>query len=162
MITFNKKDLPIVIHGKKGSGASLFSVRLIAALAKVGNPIIFWSAYPMAKDEFRKELGEDLGQQITVIENEDPSQAAVLLKNDLDRIVFIKNFELIPENIRTELLKIKLLIISGDMENVLTVDQILKFPTRILFSVYLGINLPPLEKYEGFMFSVINNQKVKI
>jgi len=73
MIAFNKNDLPIVIHGEEGSGASLFFVKLVVTLAKAGNPLTFWSAYPMAKNEFLKELGGDLGQQITIVENEDPS-----------------------------------------------------------------------------------------
>jgi len=162
MITFNKEDLPIVIHGKEGSGASFFSVKFIAELAKAGNAITFWSAYHMAKDEFRKEVGGELNQQITIIENEDPNLTTELFKTDPNIILFVKNFEVIPEDIRTKLLKVRLLIISGNMENVLTKEQILEFPIKILFSEYPGVDLPSLEKYEGYMFSKNKNEKVKI
>ena len=101
------KDLPLLVHGKEGSGASLFSILVAVSLCRMGRPLFFWSAYPMAKEEFRKEFGEDVEMhsiqqaseitdaepQIIVMENGDPEQLiAALPKIDSNRILFVKNF----------------------------------------------------------------------
>ena len=158
----NKKDLPVLIHGKEGSGASLFSIRLIASFAKDGNSVTFWSAYPMAKAEFRKELDERVSPN-TIIESEDPMVLSkILLEVDVEETLFVKNFEVVPREIRERLLERKNLIISGDMENILNEDQILKFPTRIFFSPFYGMDIPPLKKYKGFLVSKDKNELVSI
>ena len=163
---FRMDDLPLLIHGKERSGASLFSVVAVASLCNNGNLLFFWSAYPMAKDEFYKEIEGKPGihrikevdeiaseePQIIVMENEaSGALSASLSRIDPDRIIFAKNFETLPESLRIELLKRKSLIVAGDVENMLTKDEFLKFRTQVFFSSYLGINMPTLEKYEGLI-----------
>jgi len=150
----NREDLPILIHGKEGCGASLFSVKLVAEFVKKGNPLIFWSAYPMAKQEFRKEFNNNIEPHAKIIESENPVELGkVLSEIDAGQTLFIKNFEVIPSETREMLLKRKLLIIAGDLEKTLTKDEVLKFPTRIFFSSYPRIKIPALKKYQGYMFS---------
>ncbi len=163
---FTTDDLPIVIHGREGSGASLFSIIAAASVCRNGDPLFFWSAYLMAKEEFRKEMvdgptmrridgaDEITGRepQVIVMENGIPEALGLSLpKLETQRVLFVKNFETLPETLRKELLDRKLLIIAGDLEKVLTENDILHFKTQIFFSPYLGITLPPLEKYEGFI-----------
>jgi hypothetical protein len=165
---FKEKDLPMVVHGKEGSGASLFSIVIAGLICRSGRSLCFWSAYPMAKEEFRNELNgtphihsvksnsDITGEkpQVIIMENEDPGElVAALRKIDPDRVLFVKNFETLPEVARYSFLKRKAVVISGDLEGVVDTDTILKFPTRIFFSPFSGIDLPALEKYQGFMIS---------
>jgi hypothetical protein len=150
----NKNDLPIVIHGKEGRGASLFSIKLVAEFVKNGKPLTFWSAYPMAKQEFRKELSNHIPPDVIFIESEDPLKLDKILSDiDAGKTLFVKNFEVIPSETKSKILRRNLLIIAGDLEGILTKEEILKFPTRIFFSPFLGIEIPVLEKYQGYMFS---------
>ncbi len=159
----NKKDLPVLIHGKEGHGASLFSVKLVAGFIKKGNPFIFWSAYPMAKQELKKELNNDVPSDTIIIEDENPIELnKVLSEIDAGQTLFVKNFEVIPSETRKKLLERRLLIIAGDLEKTLTKEEVLKFPIRIFFSPYPGIEIPVLEKYQGYMFSKNKKEQVKI
>lgn len=156
-----ENDLPILIHGKEGHGASFFSVKLVAEFAKKGNPLVFWSAYHMAKDELKRELNGNVPEYVKIIENENPTELdKVFSKIDSAQILFVKNFELVPKNLIEKILERKLLIICGDLEGILTKDQVLKFSTRIFFTPFLGIEIPKLEKYQGYIFSNNKNEKL--
>ncbi len=154
-----------MIHGNEKAGASLFSIVAAASICRSGNPLFFWSAYKMAKEEFYKEMegmsfhriqsaDEITGDepQIILMESESPEDlVASLSKIDAHRILFVKNFEVLPEALRKELLGRELLIIAGDLEEVLTKNAVQKFKTQIFFSPYPDIEIPPLNKYEGFV-----------
>jgi len=161
MFVPDKNDLPVLIHGKEGHGASFFSIKLVAEFVKRGNSLIFWSAYPMAKQEFRKEFNDNVPLDVTIIENENPADLSkIFSKIDAGQTLFLKNFEVIPSETRKKLLERKLLIIAGDLEKALTREEILKFPTRIFFTPYPGIEIPALEKYQAYIFS--KNQTGKL
>ena len=101
--------------------------------------------------------------QIVIMENGDPEALiAVLPKIDSSRVIFVKNFEILPEKVRNDLLKRKSLVISGDLQGIVTKDDILKFSTRIFFSPFPGVDLPVLEKYQGFMLSFEKKGIVKV
>ncbi len=53
---FGEGDLPCLVHGKDGMGASLFTVSLMAGLHKRGFKLVFLSGYPMARDELVVEV----------------------------------------------------------------------------------------------------------
>jgi len=159
----SKNGLPLLIHGKEGCGASIFSIKLVAEFIKQGNPLVFWSAYSAAKETLNKEFNGTLPSEITVIADENPQNLeAVLAKVHSNQTLFVKNFEVASKEIREKLLTKNLLIIAGDLENVLTKEEFLSFPTRILFSSFEGVDLPVLEKYQGYLFSKDKNETVKI
>jgi len=115
----------------------------------------------MAKQEFKKELGDNMPSSVIIIENENPAELNKILSEiDSGQTLFVKNFEVMPSEIKTELLRRKLLIIAGDLEKTLTKDEVLKFPTRIFFTSYPGIEIPKLEKYQGYIFSKSKAGKV--
>ncbi len=129
----------------------------------------------MAKEEFYKEFDgtahriktsaeiNEVETQIIVMENGDPKELALALpKVEPGRIVFVKNFETVPKEIASDLLGRQYLIISGDMENVLPKDDVAIFPTRIFFSPYAGVDLPTLEKYQGYMLSTKKNGVIQV
>lgn len=141
--------LPIMIHGKEGSGASLFSVVLAAAFARQ-RPLVFWSAYPMAKKEFRDELG-DAARGAAIIEEGDPGLLSEALASAApDAALFVKNFETLPAALQARLAAHGTLIASGDMEGLAVLPELSRFPTRIHFSPLEGAGVPELRKYEGF------------
>ena len=49
-------DLPILVHGKEHSGASLLSIVIASSFHKNGNKLLIFTAYPMAKEEFLKQI----------------------------------------------------------------------------------------------------------
>ncbi len=52
---FTLSDLPMLIHGADGNGASLFSITMAANFFRQGFKILFMSGYHMARDEFREQ-----------------------------------------------------------------------------------------------------------
>jgi hypothetical protein len=163
---FTTSDLPIVIHGRERSGASLYAIIAAASIYRNGDGLFFWSAHHMAKEEFAKEMipGRNIHRidsadeitsrapQVIIMENESPEVLGLsLAKLDPTRVLFVKNFETLPEELRKELLNRKLLMIAGDLEKAMTKEAIFKFETQIFFSPYPGVTLPPLGKYEGFI-----------
>lgn len=120
----------------------------------------------MAKEELKKELSgspaihsianaDDISgdePQIMIIEDGNPQELKEALgKVNPGRIVVAKNFETLPEVVRNTLIKRENCIISGDLEKVLTVEQISKFSTKIFFSPFLKMELPLLLQYQGFI-----------
>lgn len=164
---FAASDLPLMIHGNEKAGASLFSVNAAVSICKSGNTLFFWSAYPMAKEEFYKEVGaagpgirriksadEITGDEprILVMEDESPEAlSASLHKIDANRVLFVKNFEVLPEELRKELLKKELLVIAGDLKGVLAKEEVQRFRTQASFSLYPDVDIPAFQKYEGFI-----------
>ena len=115
----------------------------------------------MAKQEFRKELDNNVPSNVIIIENENPVELNKIISEiDTRQTFFVKNFEVFPKETLKKLLERKLLIVAGDIEKVLTKDEVLKFPTRIFFSPYPGIKIPSLDKYQGYIFSKNKNGKV--
>ena len=73
-----------------------FSIKLTTGFVKRGNPLIFWNAYPMAKQEFKKALNDNVPPDVTIIGNENPAELdKILSKIGLGQTIFVKNFEVI-------------------------------------------------------------------
>ena len=54
---FHKSFFPCLIIGANKSGASYFSISLIANLISEGFKVIFFTAFPMAKEELLNQIG---------------------------------------------------------------------------------------------------------
>lgn len=180
MLYFNEKEfqpteelLPCLILYREKLGGSYFSVKLLAELYNSGSKVIFFSAYPAATDEFLKLVDDESEVKIVSTEDElkeSEAYQAILIQsgnealfnkaldqlNDVEsRIVFIKNFEKFPEAVHDSL-DLKNLVVSGDIDRSGVSEQVAAkaFNTKILFSkpaVDLGIEVPDLAKYEGYM-----------
>lgn len=172
---FSINDLPCLIHGKEGSGASFFSVFLISKLFQAGNKILFFTAYPMAKEELQNQIGNQGG--VDFIEKgfqiKNANSKAIIMKSgdeklflkaieelcDInERIIFIKNVENYKKELFKKLINYNRIIISGDLDQCNNFDLIdsIKYKIKILFSDSkndLQISLPQLKKYEGYFFS---------
>ncbi|MFA6185582.1 MAG: hypothetical protein WC720_05585 [Candidatus Shapirobacteria bacterium] len=183
---FSESDLPIMVHGKENSGASFFSIALIANLFLSGHKILFFTAFPMAKESFSKIIGEKKSEVGFIENNSDFDQVAhkqaIIVKsgdmelfkkmvNKLDdikeRIIFIKNIEEYDESI-FELVKEKIkIVISGDIDKCCFLNKFeqKEFITKIYFSKSensLDMVIPDLDKYNGYLISEKNVGVVKI
>ena len=58
-ISLTKDNLPMLIQGADGNGASLFSVSVIANLYAQGAKLLFLCGYHMARDEFIEQTGAE-------------------------------------------------------------------------------------------------------
>src|SRR5688572_20800369 len=86
---FGAEDLPVLIHGADSSGASLYTITLAADLYASGTGFLFLCGYPMAEQEFTRQVGAPDARaafytQEHVAEFQERAAAG-------DRIVIVKN-----------------------------------------------------------------------
>ena len=152
---FTENNLPVLIHGEEGSGASFYTIVLIANLFSQGFKILTLCGYHMAEDEFKKQVG-DLGDKAVFYTKEKEFEFLLSNLEDEDkRIILIKNVELFEDNVISTILKNKNVIISGDLNKCAFKKKILEksFPIKIFFSKLTEIETPITNKYEGFFIS---------
>lgn len=173
---FSNTDLPLMIHGDDGYGASLFSVSVIADLYEQGASIVFLCGYHMARDEFdlqtqsKKDsiiIGEDFsaqeieGKRVIFIPSEHPKllgQMLEALSDSEERVVFFKNFDLFDTNIFSAVENVPNLVMMGNIDKCIYKAKLFNkdWATQILFSMpqtEMHIKAPKLEKYKGFIKS---------
>lgn len=139
----------------------MFSVCLVAKLLKERRKIVFFSAYPTAKQELRKMINKDEGGRAIIIDSgrEDAFLKIISEINDLQkRIVIIKNIDSYSKKIFTAMKKLRFVVYSGDIDKCLFADELigLEFATKILFSrpkIDIKVNVPVLKKYQGYFHS---------
>jgi hypothetical protein len=175
---FSEADLPLLIHGAHKAGASLFSVTVAVQMFLIGKKLLFFTAYPMAREEFMAQIaGSGKEKDVFYLEREgDIAKAsefcAVIVKSGdselclkafrelsgiKDRVVLVKNIESVLTGALFSAVKgHDKLILSGDLDGVSFAGEItpLGFRSKVFFSkpaVDTGISVPDLEKYVGFM-----------
>ncbi len=165
-------DLPMLVHGREHSGASLFPITVAAQLHKKGSKLLFFTAYPMAKDEFFAQLGdlvntvfylesrEDIPkagefQTIVVKSGDEKLFLAVLeeLPNLTEYIPFLKNVEVITEPDIVGYATIHPSIIAGDITKSTFMDDLLstEYVTKVMFTPVEGDSFAGIEKYQAKM-----------
>ncbi|MFA5886380.1 MAG: hypothetical protein WC863_01225 [Patescibacteria group bacterium] len=148
-INFDSSDFPMLISGAEKTGSSFFSICLLAELLKNGYKVLFFSAYPMAKEEFRKQIGDKI-ENAVIIESGEEGDLIKEIKNisDLEeRFVLIKNIDIYSHKIFDVLKDLELVIFSGDLDKCQFADSLINkaFSSKIFFS--------PSEKYSHSMVS---------
>jgi hypothetical protein len=134
---FTKDNLPMLIHGKDHAGASFYTISLIANLFLQGSKIIVLCGYPMAEEQFRKQVGNFAGEvNFYTKDNVSDFKKLVSSFNDNEPIILLKNVELFDEETADFVLANKKCIISGDFSKCVFRDKILEksFTTKIFFS----------------------------
>ncbi|MGE5426014.1 MAG: hypothetical protein ACM3PZ_02985 [Bacillota bacterium] len=168
-VDFSLNDLPILISGAEKTGSSFFTVCLLANLLKNGHKVILFSAHPAAKEEFKSQIGNELGNAL-IIDSEKEVDFIETIKNIPDlsqRIVLIKNIDRYSKKIFEAVKDLTLVIFSGDLDKCQFSDDLLKksFASKIFFS-YSKKNpvekLKLLPKYFGFIVSEKHNGIIKL
>lgn len=181
---FTGQDLPILISGQEGSGASYFSICLIADFLRRGHKILFFSAFPAAKIEFMNQMsaadrdnsefinnGDRMrGKRTIILDSGDEADILKEVKRipDLEeRIIFFKNMDKYSPAMLTALGGGRLLIISGDIDQCSFAADLAKkdFSTMIFFSQPSGYSLEDfkkLKKYQGVVKGVSHNGVIEV
>lgn len=160
MILLNREPLitstiafPILVNGADKTGASHFSIELLAELYRSENNILFFSGYEMAKTSFKKITGDSFDpERVRILEDANEAQLieAVHSMSDIaDRLIYIKNFDLYSPETLKEVTKFPKLLFMGNLEKAKAKD-ILKdvdWKTKIWFG------RPEVEQYYGVMES---------
>ncbi|MBP9816024.1 hypothetical protein KBD09_02190 [Candidatus Woesebacteria bacterium] len=160
MISLNREPLdiislefPILINGADKTGASHYSIELLAELYKANNKILFFSGYEMAKSAIKERLGDIFDEQkIRILDDANEEQLMEALKTTPDiesHVLYIKNFDLYaPETIK-EVLKFSRVLFMGDVEKAKAKEDIVAFDWKTKVS----FGRPEVEKYYGVMES---------
>ena len=181
-----EKDLPfLIIYGEK-SGGSHFTITLIADLFLSGSKILFFTAFPMAKDNFLEQIGSDhpkvafinsvediknyKDNQVLILEsgNENLFIEAISILQDLnERVVLVKNIEAFSQDIFNNCLDLKNVVLSGNIDICIAKEQILKksFKSIVVFTkpeISLPIEVPILEKWTGYLSGQDNMGVIKV
>jgi len=174
---FDESILPCLINYEEKSGGSHYSVTLVANLFNQGFKILFFTAYPMAKENFIEQVGlnEDkiafvLNQQ-DLLDNQD-KQCLILesgnqalldftlnnLPDIKERIILIKNIEKFEDNIISKVLSFDKIILSGHLDECSLKESIIQkeYKNIVLFNnpkVKLSVTAPDLEKYNAYFWT---------
>lgn len=158
---FNKDDFPILISGACKTGSSIFSISLVTSLVENGNKVLFLTAYPEAKEDFRRLLGESIDEKAIIVDSGEEDFFIEKLNHidDLENtVVLLKNMDVYSTKIYDVLKDHKLVIFSGDMDKCEFREQLAnkKFKTKIFFSYPEKIEIDnkiELPKYKGLIRS---------
>lgn len=153
---FSEDSLPILIHGEEHAGSSLFTVTLLAGFYKQRLKILFLSGYPMAKDEFIKQVGEAKNNDVIFVRGTEPLNFLKYVRelDDIEeRVVLIKNIELFDQEIFDSVTNKNKVVISGNIDRVSYKNHLLEkyYKTKIFFSPASFEQIPDLQKWNGYL-----------
>ncbi len=179
-------DLPyLVIYGDK-SGGSHFTVTLIADLFSSGSKILFFTAFPMAKDNFLGQIGQGYSKigfvnskddlesykdsDVIILDSGNESlfiEAIKMLPNINERVILVKNIEAFSNEIFDTCLDLNNIILSGNIDMCIAKDRIVKksFKTTVVFTkpeIPLSIEVPKLDKWTGYLSSQGHSGMIKV
>lgn len=170
IIPFGIENLPALVHGVEGTGASFFSISLAVQLHLSKQKLIMFTAYPMAKEEFFAQIGEDRtsvfcldsiadipkaeGFQTIIVKSGDEDLLTAFMEefaNLLDYTLFIKNVENIKSHDVVEYAVSHLSIISGDVSKSPFAEILVdgEYKTKVLLSTLGSDDCSGLEKYQA-------------
>ena len=157
IVTFTQDNFPILVTGACKTGSSLFSISLVSNLFENGNRILFLTAYPAAKEDFRKQLGANISENAIIVDSGEENIFIEKLDQiaGLDNtIILLKNMENYSTKLFDKLKNHKLVIFSGDIDRCVFGDQLasMDFKTKIFFSYPEKLkieNRTDLPKYNG-------------
>lgn len=169
--------LPCLINYEEKSGGSHYSVTLVANLFKQGFKILFFTAYPMAKENFIEQVGLDEDKIAFVLNQQDLSansnkQCLILesgnqelldftlnnLPDINERVILIKNIEKFEDKIISQVLSFDKIILSGHLDECSLKESIIQkeYKNIVLFNnpkVKLSVLAPDLEKYSAYFWT---------
>lgn len=171
---FTESFLPCLITWADKSWASFFSICLVSNLIQDWNKVIFFTAFPMAKEELLSQIWKEKTYEINkesdikTIPNDKSiiiqswnqkvfQQTVQNIKNLSEYIVFIKNIEEYYESILDWIPENQKIVLSWNLDNCKFKDKILnrKRESKIIFTVPKdsNIQIPKLEKHESYFIN---------
>lgn len=169
--------LPSLIHYLEKTGGSHYSVTMVAHLFNTGSKVLFFTAYPMARENFLEQVGMD-ENKIAYVSTEDElklnqdkqciildSGNQELLNFTLDnladineRVILIKNIEKFENEIILKVIAFDKVILSGHIDECDLKSEISQkaYNSVILFNVLDSISIgeiPSLDKYTAYFWT---------
>lgn len=176
---FTNKHLPLLISGGHGAGSSLFTIHVMRQLVQAGEKILFFTALPAAKEDFKNLLSEDElletefvengerieGKRIIVLMSGEESaflNAMEQISDSDQRILLVKNMDRFSSKLFDVVKSKKKLVLSGDLDETSFNDQLhdVDFGAKVFFSnpsKWPLDSFPSMEKYSGYMTSKDDN-----
>ncbi len=153
--TLAPENLPMLIHGREGSGASLYTICLAAKWFSQGYKVLFLCGYPMAEQEFRQQVGIEHTSAKFYTQDKVNEFFEGLRDVTSDTIVIVKNIELFDIKLFDAIRDVGNLIISGEIDKSVFKEQLLskKFVTEVYFSPLNGKEVLQLERFQGYVIS---------
>ncbi len=149
-------SLPMLIHGRRGSGASLATVVLAAEFVRAGRPVVWLCRRAEAVLRLRQELQLQASKAVAAGKRMTPSlresiedsrlvtmfgsagflaEACSKLRDWRDRVIFIKNAEeILTPDLWDMVSAVTPLVISGDAEAMLPTATKHHWASRMFFS----------------------------
>ena len=96
IVSFDKEDFPMLISGQPHVGTSFFSVFLMSELVKQGEKVVFFTAFPQAKELFKSQIGDNSNENVLIINSGDENlflESVDKIKDFSERVVLVKNME---------------------------------------------------------------------
>lgn len=170
VLPFGIENLPALVHGVEGSGASFFSICLAVQLHLNKQKLIMFTAYPMAKEEFFAQIGDDRssvfcldsikdiqkaqGFQTIIVKSGDEDLLTAFMEEFpkiLEYTLFVKNIENIKSLDVVEYAVSHPSIVSGDVSKSSFADELMQgeYKTKILLSPLGSEDCSGLEKYQA-------------
>lgn len=168
----HERSFPMLIHGKEGSGASFFTVSLLADLYRQGKNIIMLSGHAQARADFLKytharmhtvlvedesSLNKAAHKRVIFIKREKSEYLSQLLhasSSGHSRIIVIKNIELFSDGVLSLVEQQQTVILSGDVDKSPFKYRLMsrEFHSKVYFSPLEAkeITLPLLPQYAGY------------
>lgn len=175
----------MLIHGAHKTGSSMFSIVVVSQLFKAGSKLLFFTAFPQAKDSFFERVGKHHG--IGVVNSMDDfemnkdEQAIIVKSGDVkllhevvaklddlsERIVYLKNIDEYGASAFVPIAGQDKIIFQGDIDKSAFGEAIAKkdLKTKVFFTrpaMDLGVEIPDLEKYQGYLSSERSVGKVNL
>ncbi len=171
---FNDSSLPCLITWADKSWASFFSICLVSNLIQQWNKIVFFTAFPMAKEELINQIWNKKLYEINKksdLENIPNDKSLITkswdkklfqqtiwnIKNLNEYIIFIKNIEEYDESILDWIPENQKIILSGNIDTCSFKERILNKTreSKIIFTIPKDsdIKIPKLEKYESHLIN---------
>jgi len=173
---FSVEDLPMLISGAHGTGSSYLAIQLIVQLFNQGEKIVFFTAFPMAKESFLEAVGTHKGigvvNSIDDIELQRNEQLIIVKSGDVDlfhkivetiddlneRIVFLKNIDEFGAPAYLPVSSHGKIIFQGDIDKSSFGEAILEkeLKTKIYFSQSErdnGLKVQSLGQYQAELFA---------
>ena len=183
--TFTSEDLPALIHGERGAGASLFSVSFLAQLYAQGEPLFILSSGEDVKEEVLTYLKnpDDLGEitsesDIATIHDKQViylsstlqdlvSKTISELEDFSERIVLVNKFDGFEKDTLALLYGHSKTIYCGDLNVSEAKEPLLqlKYMAKIFYSPLhndFRLTLPDLEKYHGYYQGRIDQGNISL
>lgn len=181
----NTSDLPLIIHGQDGYGASQFSLQIMARFYQQGAQILCITGFSAARDSFNELVGttsntivvqntNDLAKahtkQVIMVPAEHHALFVRLLHELPDiqqRIIYFKNFNTFASELIYEVSKHKNLVLQGDLSQVqnLTAYKNPNWATKIYFTApptLFDDPIPQLTKYTGYLRSAATIGAIRV